>query len=79
MCDDSAVTLRPAYAWDCPDCGRENFERGVVPEFSEEDLEELRGECGVQPWEEGAFVTMPEEVECRHCGLSFATLHFKDA
>lgn len=24
--------LHPAYQWDCPNCGRENFERVVVPD-----------------------------------------------
>lgn len=24
------VELRPAYAWDCEDCGRENFHRGMA-------------------------------------------------
>lgn len=26
------VELHPAYQWDCPDCGRESFERIIVPE-----------------------------------------------
>jgi hypothetical protein len=73
------VVLRPAYSWDCEECGRENFCRGVVPEFSEEDRQELRDEHGVQPWEDGAFVMMPTEVTCPHCGAVFATMHFKDA
>lgn len=74
-----SVVLRPAYAWDCPICGREHFARGVVPEMSPEDLEALREEYGVQPWEEGDFVESPDQVECPHCKASFCTVHFKDA
>jgi uncharacterized Zn finger protein len=35
------VVLRPAYCWDCDSCGRENFERGIIQEFSLEDLKGL--------------------------------------
>lgn len=73
------VELRPAYAWDCEDCGTENFTRGMVPEFSPDDLEELRDEHGIQPWETGAFVAMPEAVKCNACGAVFSTQHIKDA
>ncbi len=73
-----AVELRPAFVWDCPECGEELFVRGLVPEMSEEDLQELRDEQGVQPWELGDFVMMPENVQCRKCGASFCTLGFRD-
>lgn len=73
------VELRPAYAWDCPECGREVFQRGIVPEMSDDDFAALRDEYGVEPWEAGDFVTMPDRVSCPHCQSSFATLHFKDA
>ena len=73
------VILRPAYVWDCPDCDRENFARGVVPEMSEDALARLRLEHGIQPWEEGDFVMMPKTVTCTECGAVFACAHFKDA
>lgn len=73
------VELRPAYVWDCPECGRENFMRGLVPEFSDEDREALRQEHGITPWDEGDFVMMPDRVECKHCSEVFCTEHFKDA
>lgn len=76
---DKPVAMRPAYAWDCEECGRENFERAAVREFSPEELQELRDEHGVQPWEAGEFVGMPESVKCQHCGAVFQTAHFKDA
>lgn len=73
------VELRPAYCWDCPDCGRENFVRGLVPELSSEDLEEMRNEHGIEPWDAGDFVAMPEIVKCIHCHIQFETEHFNDA
>ena len=73
------VNLRPAYVWDCPECGIENFCRGIVPEMSDEDLEELRSEQGIQPWEDGDFVMMPDEVQCEACNRVFTAQHLKDA
>lgn len=73
------VTMRPAYAWDCEECGRENFERGLLRDLSEDDLCELREEHGIQPWEAGDFVVMPESVKCPHCGAVFQTIHCKEA
>ena len=72
------VELRPAYVWDCPDCGREIFHRGLVPEMTPEKEEELRDDFGVQPYEEGNFIMMPTRVKCPHCNESFPTLHFGD-
>jgi len=70
------VELRPAYVWDCPECGREVFIRGIVPEMASEEDEELRDEFGIQPYEEGDWVMMPKEVTCSHCKMKFPTLHF---
>lgn len=72
------VELRPAYAWDCDECGRENFARAVVPELSPDELEELRSEHGIDPWDAGDFVTMPSRVECTYCGAVFAPKHMHD-
>jgi transcription elongation factor Elf1 len=71
------VELHPAHTWDCDDCGAENFVRCVVPEMSEEDLAELRDDHGVQPWETGQFMTMPNEVTCAKCGATFTTAHME--
>lgn len=73
------VVLRPAYAWTCPECGRDHFCNGVVPEMSEDDLAELREEHGIEVEAEGDFVVMPESVHCDHCGVDFETAHFKNA
>lgn len=67
------ASLSLAYVWDCDDCGRENFVRSIVAEFSPEEMQELRDEHGVQPWEEGAFVTCPDTVKCGFCGAEFET------
>ena len=73
-----SVTLRPAFCWDCDECGRENFARAVVPEFSAEDLQAMRNEHGIEPWEAGDFVTMPPTVTCSHCGVVFSAVPFED-
>jgi len=70
------VTLQPAYLWDCPECGREVFERGCIPEMSAEEMAELREEFGIEVADQGDFVTMPDEVTCPHCGASFSTEHY---
>jgi len=70
--------MHPAYAWDCDDCGAENFNRAIVPEMSDDDLKELRDDHGVQPWEAGQFMMMPTEVTCAKCGATFATAHMLD-
>jgi DNA-directed RNA polymerase subunit RPC12/RpoP len=70
------IRLRPAYSWDCPDCGREIFIRGIVPEMSLEDEKNFRDEHGVELWEEGDFVLMPQEVTCPYCNAHFQCVHF---
>lgn len=74
----SKVEMRPAYEWTCPECGRDYFERGIVPEMSEEDLAELREEHGLEPWEVGVFMLMPEHVECSECNCKFETERMSD-
>jgi hypothetical protein len=61
--------------WDCHNCGRENFARAMVPTLSDAELEELRAEHGVQPWEAGKFTTAPGRVTCAYCGATFETDH----
>lgn len=72
----SSVELIPAFSWTCPECGRDHFERSIVAEFSEEEMQELRDEHGVQPWEAGEFCTQPASVRCPDCNLSFQTLGY---
>ena len=67
------ASLSIAYVWDCDDCGRENFVRCIAADFGEDELQELRDEHGVEAWETGDFVTMPDKVTCKHCGAEFDT------
>lgn len=60
------VELRPAWAWDCDRCGRENFTRAVVP-CSLEGV--LPDGFDASDFEGGEWVTKPDVVECEHCGL----------
>lgn len=78
MTNMNQITLRPAYVWDCDECGREVFERGCIPELSEEEIAELRDEHGVEDFEDGHFIMMPVEVECPYCGATFLTQHFSE-
>jgi hypothetical protein len=72
------VALRPVYAWDCDICGREFFERGVVVEIDDDGLERLKNEHGIEVWEEGNFMMMPDTVCCPFCDVSFPTKHYRD-
>lgn len=65
--------LHPAYVWDCNQCGTENFERAITFEGSPQDLQYLKEEHGVQPWETGEFRTVPLTVTCSQCGTIYKT------
>jgi hypothetical protein len=75
MLKERQVEIRLAYAWDCEDCGRENFERAVVYELSPDERRELL-EQGDSP-ETGNWLVPPERVKCHHCGSEFETKHFR--
>jgi len=70
------IELRPAYAWDCDHCGRENFLRGVVPEMSPEEEQALKEEMGIESYDEGKIMLMPQIVQCPHCNSQFQTKHY---
>ena len=74
----SRVELIPALLWICPECGAENFERTIVAELSDEQLKEMRDEHGIEPWEEGHFLTNPEHVNCKDCQKEFGTINYGD-
>lgn len=67
------VEMLQAFCWTCPECGRDRFERAIIAEMSPEEMQELRDEHGVQPWEDGEFCTFPETVHCPDCNLEFST------
>lgn len=65
------VELHPAHRFDCDECGRENFLRAMIPEFSDEDIEELFVEYGIDPDEGGVLISTPDSVTCQFCGAEF--------
>tara|TARA_R110000765_G_scaffold195012_2_gene300596 strand:+ start:464 stop:754 length:291 start_codon:yes stop_codon:yes gene_type:complete len=79
----SAVELHDAFLWDCDDCGRENIVRCIPVinpdlELSEELIEQIRADLGMQSWEavgadiaSQALVRIPYEVACKHCESKF--------
>jgi DNA-directed RNA polymerase subunit RPC12/RpoP len=70
----SQVELIPAYVWDCPECGRENFQRGIIAPITEEDREEMVLEENAV----GHWTTIPNVVTCKHCGSAFDTVSYGD-
>lgn len=71
---DEQVELRHAFEWTCPECGRDSVVRGVVPEMTDEDRQQLRHDMGVEDIE-GTFMMQPDTVTCHHCGETFRTVH----
>lgn len=68
--------LHTAYQWDCEECGQENFCRAVVWEITQDDaafMQEQYGEAPEGPWTTGNWVSVPAEVTCSRCGMTFAT------
>lgn len=72
----TTIELKPAFMWDCEECGRENFARAIVPEMSEAERQELRDEHGIEPDELGEMLVMPEFVTCTSCGTEFQSKHW---
>ena len=72
------VEMNPAFMWDCPECGRENFARAIVPELSDEERMEMCQDYGIDPWDEGNWMTMPEKVTCHACRKEFEAVHYGD-
>lgn len=75
------VELQPAHVWTCEECGRDNFCRGVVVEFTAEDaLEMAELEPGIDPeqWRSGFWISTPDEVTCVHCGEVFVAKDSQD-
>lgn len=66
---EEIIELSPAYMWDCPSCGRENFQRSILLAATEEDKE-----LGIDP-NDYTWQTYPNVVICRHCEKQFKTRH----
>lgn len=82
-----AAELYPAYVWDCPECGRENFQRSisrVLDPDDDDDREVIQGLYGPGALDEaegGRRVrsqTTPNSVVCRHCAATFRAVNDLD-
>jgi len=60
--DTSKIEVHTAWMFDCNDCGRENFIRGVR-------RESIAGEDG----QVNLFVLYPREVACKFCEKKYET------
>jgi hypothetical protein len=67
------VHLSPAYFWSCPDCGADNYERAVDPNFNQEQLNNIYQSFQLEPWELKDFVVTPTSVSCVECGRFYQT------
>lgn len=72
------VELIPAYVYDCPECGRENFVRGVVVDLPPDEMTRMREEFGYEPWDDGLFLTIPNTVTCKWCASVFSAVDFRN-
>jgi hypothetical protein len=70
------IEIHPAHVWDCDACGSENFERGIVVEPSEEDVQAIAEEVG--EYQKGFWMMCPDPVTCRNCGAKFNIQHMQD-
>ncbi len=71
-----SVELRPAFAWDCPNCGRSYYANMVVPDIDPAERKRLN-EQGIKDVEINALLVeradMPVKVKCNACGQGFRT------
>lgn len=74
---NKTVVMRLAFAFDCPECGAENFIDSVPHEFSHDEVEDFKEETGERP-EMGDWVTFPETVECCKCHAEFEATNLND-
>jgi predicted nucleic acid-binding Zn-ribbon protein len=80
--------LHSAYAWDCDECGTENFVRAIAADLDEEVMRQAMergqdvdqhfqaiGEDGATEFPEivTAIAIAPVRVTCRNCGMIFET------
>ena len=63
--------LHPAWVWDCPDCGEENFARSMVYDMDSDEVQEMKEQHAIEEDEHGFYQSCPEEVECYSCGAVF--------
>jgi hypothetical protein len=76
------IKLHQGWWWTCEECGRDNFERAVIQEVSEEEAEHLE-ELSGRPSEEilkSGVTPIPLWVNCSYedCGHEFDTITYED-
>ena len=74
MTPDKTVEVRLAFAFDCAQCGRENFVKSVLHEFSPAEQAEMAEDLGEKP-QTGKWITHPEHVVCSNCGAGFRAIN----
>lgn len=75
---ETSVELHLAFHWVCPECGIDNWCRGIAPDLPPEEKAKARENLGIEVWEEGALMMRPESVECLACKCRFETLESED-
>lgn len=70
------VELRIAFEWTCPECGRDSFERSLMPDLGADEIDELGMLHGQSPFDPGIYVSAPDVVCCEDCGLAFCSFVF---
>lgn len=74
------VELAPAHSWDCPECGREGFQRAVSVRLNPNNPDDAAMIRDIEGWDAGdpipawyaaGFTTRPDRVTCKHCGAEF--------
>jgi len=78
---DEQVRLYQAFAWDCPNCGKQNFCNGVPVEnpdvqkqLSEIFQKQPQNIDGLDVEVQGEWVSVPDEVACSECSSSYQTV-----
>ena len=80
MTSDRTVPVRVVYEWTCEDCGRDNICRPISAEedMPADEAAEAKAALGIEPWEEGQLVCVPDTVTCAYCGSEFRTPNDKE-
>ncbi len=79
------ICLCQAFSWQCPACGRENFERAIAAECSKEDEDKITrqvfaiGEHADIPKDFGVELLMaPDTVHCKLCQRDYNVMQDED-
>ena len=72
--DEQIVEVRLAFAFNCAQCGQENFVNSVMHEFGPDEQAEMAEDLGEKP-QTGNWITHPEHVKCCRCGAEFRAVN----